>query len=241
MRLRLPVLALSALLGGNATAQEAAHPVKVTTDLGFVNTAGNTDITSLNLGERLVYRNADSVWSFSQFASAVYGRTSGQETANQLAAGVRLDRGLGSRLYLFSTLKWDKDRFAGISRRLEEVLGLSWRAIDSKRDVLVAEVGSAFTQKQATTGVDENSVAVRSAGTYRHSLTETAFVQQLLEVLPNVEDGQDVRINSESSLVAPISRNIAVKLAYAIKFDNQPEPSFKKTDRLFTSGIQIVF
>ena len=78
-------------------AAQTAHRTSLTTDLGFVNTAGNTEITTLNLGEKLGYHTADSLWLFSQFASAVYGRTSGQETANQLAAGVRLDRGLGAR------------------------------------------------------------------------------------------------------------------------------------------------
>ena len=62
-----------------------------------------------------------------------------------------------------------------------------------------------------------------------------------MEFLPNLQESRDVRLNTETSLVAPLSGKVAIKLAYAIRFDNLPEPGFKKTDRVFTSGVQIVF
>lgn len=240
---RFCAVALIVTLGWQARlpAQDAARPVTIVTDLGFVNTAGNTEITTLNLGERLTFRSSDSTWLFNQFAGAVYGRTSGQETAKQLNAGIRLDRHLASTLFLFLGVKWDKDRYAGIERRFEEILGLSWRAIETPRNVLVLEGGSAFTQKQAITGVDDNFVAARGAADFKHSLSEKAFFRQLVEVLPNLEDGDDLRLNTETSLVAPLSSKIAIKMAYGIRYDKQPEIGFKKTDRVFTSGVQIVF
>jgi putative salt-induced outer membrane protein YdiY len=38
-----------------------------------------------------------------------------------------------------------------------------------------------------------------------------------------------------------LSTNIALKVSYVIRFDNLPEPGFKKTDRLLTSGVQVTF
>ena len=70
-------------------------------------------------------------------------------------------------------------------------------------------------------------------------LTDKAYVQQLAEFLPNIETGNDFRLNTETALVAPISRAFAVKVAYTIHFDNLPEPGFKKTDRVLSSGIQV--
>ena len=60
-------------------------------------------------------------------------------------------------------------------------------------------------------------------------------------MLVNLEQSEDARINSETSVVAPISQAIAMKAAYLIRFDYLPEPGFEKTDRIFTTGIQIVF
>ncbi|MND03960.1 hypothetical protein D3C83_240200 [compost metagenome] len=56
-----------------------------------------------------------------------------------------------------------------------------------------------------------------------------------------MRDGDDYRLNSESSLVAPISARIGLKLSQVARFDNRPEPGFKNTDLLFTTGIQITF
>ena len=39
--------------------------------------------------------------------------------------------------------------------------------------------------------------------------------------------------------MAPLSKRFAVKLSYAIRFDNLPEPGFERTDRVFTSGLQV--
>jgi putative salt-induced outer membrane protein YdiY len=58
-------------------------------------------------------------------------------------------------------------------------------------------------------------------------------------VLPDLETSKDLRVNSETAIVAPLSARFAVKLGYLIRFDNLPEPGFRKTDRLFTSGLQV--
>ena len=83
--------------------------------------------------------------------------------------------------------------------------------------------------------------AGRAAASFQQFVTETAYVSQDVEVLPNLDETDDVRLNAESALTAPISSRIAVKLTYAVKFDNVPEPGFEKTDRIFTAGLQIVF
>ena len=66
-------------------------------------------------------------------------------------------------------------------------------------------------------------VSGRTAGVYRHNFTKAAFAQQSIEVLPNLKEGDDYRINSETSVVAPISRHIALKSAFVIHFVNLPE------------------
>jgi putative salt-induced outer membrane protein YdiY len=48
-------------------------------------------------------------------------------------------------------------------------------------------------------------------------------------------------MNAEASLVAPLSRHLALKLGYVLRFDNLPEPGVEKTDRFLTSGLQITF
>jgi hypothetical protein len=42
-------------------------------------------------------------------------------------------------------------------------------------------------------------------------------------------------------LTAPLSRPIALRVSYLIRFDNLPEPGFETTDRILTTGVQIAF
>ena len=61
----LPVVALALAAGTSLHAQDAPPPPwEFTSDLGFVNASGNTSVTTLNVGERLI-RRLDS-WQFTQ-------------------------------------------------------------------------------------------------------------------------------------------------------------------------------
>src|SRR5262245_24499062 len=68
-------------------------------DLGFVNVSGNTSVTTLNVGERLVRRVKR--WEFKQEFGTVYGETDGRESSNLWRAGVRGDYALASRFALY--------------------------------------------------------------------------------------------------------------------------------------------
>jgi putative salt-induced outer membrane protein len=224
------------------TAQSAPTPTdsfRLAFDLGYVNTAGNTDVTTLNFGEHLTYGSGG--WLLAHRFVAVEGRSGGDETAAQYKTDGRLDRAFSSRFGAYALAGYERNVFAGIGRRLEEGAGLTAKAVAQAHDLLAAEGGVSFIQQRSTARVDDTFAAGRAALSYQHSFTETATFVQTIEVLANLENSQDRRINSETSLTAPISQRIALKSAYLIRYDHQPEPGFKTTDRVFTTGIQIVF
>ena len=236
------MLVVLAISSRPAAAQDSLpDQLKTSVNLGFVNVAGNTQLTTLSGDERLEYITLDSLWRFSQSFAAVYGRNEDSTTASSFKANGRVDRTITSRLSAFAGAGWERNRFAGISRRFEEIVGLAYQLLALERDELSVEGGAAFNQQKSIAGVSDNFVAARAAGSYKHLFNETAYFLQLAEFLPNLDDGDDLRINTESSLVAPLSNVIALKLSYAIKFDNLPEPGFEKTDRIFTSGVQVTF
>ena len=42
-----------------------------------------------------------------------------------------------------------------------------------------------------------------------------------------------------TALVAPLTRNIAIRLGYLMRYDAVPSPGFRKLDTTFTTGIQV--
>lgn len=222
-----------------ATQDAPPPPLQVQADLGLMSAAGNSAITTLNAGEKVTFtRNA---LTLTQTFAVVYGRTGDSTTTNQWKASVRSDFEVAGPLGLYARGAFERNTTAGIARRFEEAAGLAAQILTLERTTLDAEVGAALNQQTSTADVTTSFASGRAAFSFKQFLSATAFATQDLEALPNFDETDDLRLNSETALTAPISTRIAVKLAYTIKFDNVPEPGFEKTDRIFSAGIQVVF
>jgi putative salt-induced outer membrane protein len=232
---------LALLLAASAVSAQEATPVvtKISADFGYVQAAGNSQVTTTSVGQKLTQQRG--LLSFEQSFAFVYGEQQGQVNTNFLAAGIRADYKLGGHFSTFASFTYDRNRFSGIERRFEENLGLAWRAIGSESDTLRFEAGGSITQQKSTDGSVNDFPAARAAVAYRHLFSATSYFRQTVEAIPNFKDTDDFRVNTESSVVAPISARVGVKLSYVVRFDHLPEPGFQKTDRIFTTGVQITF
>lgn len=220
-------------------AQAPKDSFRLAFDLGFVNASGNTDVTTLNVGEHLSY--VTGPWTLAHQTIAIEGRSHGAETAAQYSTDLRIDRAFSPRFGAYALAGWYRNPFAGIGRRFGEGAGLTAKIIAQPHDVLSGEAGISFVQERNTALVTNSFSAGRGAVLYKHSFTDAANLQEALELLQNLKASVDRRVNSETSLTAPLSKRISLKAAYLIRFQNLPEPGFKKTDRVFTTGVQIVF
>ncbi|MEP6765148.1 MAG: DUF481 domain-containing protein [Gemmatimonadaceae bacterium] len=239
---RITQLSLAAAVFAAPLALRAQDPPKpkpqeFTADLGFVSTSGNSKVTTLNIGEKLIVRRAK--WEHKQQFGAVYGAEDGKQTSNLLFANIRTDYALSKSITAFGYVGYDRNTFAGIARRFEEAAGLAVKIINSDRDQWNAEVGLALNQQLSTTDSTLNFTSLRSGTSYKHFFSKTAYAFQGLEYLPSFKDSQDYRINSETSIVAPLSAHMSMKAGYIIRFDNVPEPAHVKSDRIFTTGLQF--
>ncbi|MDF2772918.1 MAG: hypothetical protein K0S86_2413 [Geminicoccaceae bacterium] len=222
-----------------AAAPDTARPLKVTAALAYLDASGNTDVTSLSITERLEWTRPRYLWA--QFVNVINGTTDGEESANLFAAGVRGDWKPHGRLSVYTLVNYDRNRFANIGRRFEEGLGLGYAAIDRPKHRLTTELGAQFVQQRNLDRVSDNFLAGRVAELYRYTFRENAYFEERVEYLPNLETTDDYRVNGEANLVAPLSRRLAIKLGYVVRFDNLTEPGIEKTDRFFTTGLQIAF
>lgn len=247
------LLATATFAAGALQAQDAASKTSFTGNIGYVSTAGNTSVSTLNLGDKFVAQSGDGRVAFTQTLNVVYGRAEGEKNAENYKAALRLDYGLGGSLFLFGLAGWDRNVFGGISRRFEETVGLAWRAVRLPSDELTVELGLSLFQQRNTVsgnGLDDNYAAGRAGVAYKHTFNKTTFVTQDLEFIPNFETGEDWRLNSETAVVAPISTHIGLKLGYVVRYDNlpglapPPNPTaarLETTDRFFTAGLTISY
>ncbi len=241
------VLAMAAALAdsGKSAAKPAPNPApkvapfRFTGDAGYVYTSGNTSVQTLNLGDKILAK-VDGLLFTQQFA-VVQGRSDGKAVASSWRSELRTDAALHAGTGVYASVTYERNTFAGLASRVGTVTGLSAQVVKTKTDKLVVEGGVSLTSQRGTgdSGQDQDFLGGRAATAYVHQLGPRAAISQSVELLPDFRDGSDLRINTETDLLAPFTHRAAVKLSYVVHFDGVPEPGYETTDRLFTSGIQV--
>jgi putative salt-induced outer membrane protein len=243
LRFRGSVATAALLLAPLTATAQAPAPSRfgIVLDLGFVSSSGNTDVTTFSLGEKASWKPNDR-WSFAQLVRSVYGQTGDSVTANSLNAGISADYsflGFVKGIGLTAGATYERNEFSGIERRTEQSLGLVWRGATASADSLRIDAGAVATQQVGVDDSDDSFVSARAGLWYKRPIGAGAYFQQTIEALPNLETSEDWRVNSETALVAPISARIGLKLSYVVRYDNLPQPTFEKSDRILTAGVQI--
>ena len=231
---------LAVLLGALAltSAPDTGKHVFFTGNAGLITTKGNTEITSVDVGDRFVVTGGR--WKLTQTAAVTYARNHDSVTAELWHGTLRGDRAISGRASVYGSAEVERNTFAGIRLRYAPSLGLSLMALASPHDTLRVEIGGGYTSEKAVPpDADRHYAAGRVAMVYHHSLGPKASFDQSLEYLPNFKAGRDYRINSETAVTAPISRAIAMKASYVIRYEGLPQPGFEKTDRILVTGVQV--
>ena len=209
-------------------------------DLSFVNTSGNTNITTTGFSEKFIARPGWR-WTITQTAGVVYGRNGGEVNAENYRAGLNIEMAYTPRAGLYALGTFERNIFRGIAARYEASAGLSALLWVGDKDELKFEAGIARIDQRATDDVIARFFSGRVNTVYRYNFRPSTYFEQTLEILPNLREADDLRINARTALVAPISRHIGLKMSYVVQWDNQPQPTFKETDTTLQTGLQLTF
>ena len=258
--LELGVIGLTLTVVGSLSAQDGPAPVVTdaqqpappppkpapppwtvfTADLGVVNTAGNSNVTTANVS------NAFSVWTdhsnkLSQTFGLVYGTNNGKVQTNLWTAGLRDSYILSQVVGLYGLFAFDRNTFAGIEQRFEEGLGASLVPVNKGRNRLEFDLGGSYIQQRTTAGVETDYGAGRAGLIYRYTFAKESYFQEAVDDLADFTNFSNYRINSQTDFVAPLSKHVALKVGYQVRYSNQPPPGFKTTDRFLTTDLQFNF
>ncbi|MBL0173233.1 MAG: DUF481 domain-containing protein [Gemmatimonadaceae bacterium] len=236
----------SASLGAQS-APPAPKTFEGSASLGFSQTSGNANATTTNVTNKLKYTMKG--WAIAQDLVFFYGEANSKVNANFWNGGFRGERRLMPRLGMFVATRFDRNALQGISSRFEEGVGVDITAMQSPNNKLTLSLGGSMFQQTLTPGststFNRNYPAARAGLDYKHKFSELAFVQQMAEYLPNLSDTQSYLLNTETALVAPLIKNLGLKVGYVVRYNARPPVRntvvLKKTDTFFSSGITYSF
>ncbi len=250
-------LVLSALFAASSLSAQSPAPVpapapkpklfEFSGTAGFAQTNGNANTLSTNFGDKVKYTAKG--WILSQDLAFFYGEADDKVNANFWNGGLRAERVIMKRLGVFAMGRFDRNVLQGVARRFEEGVGLDAKIVVAPKDKLSAQLGASAFQFTATPGSTAtgkaNYPALRLGADYKHNFSELAYFQQTGEYLPNLSDANAYLFNTESSLVAPLSKRLALKFGYLVRYNSAPPVKsgvqLKTTDTFFSSGITFSY
>ena len=238
---------------GRVAAQAAAAslapkkpPYEFVADFSLAASQGNQEVTTVSLGQRYSY--AFPTWKFSQTASALRGTANGVKNAELYQAGARGDYNLTKKLTAYLSIDGLRNTPAGLNSQFAEGVGLGYQFVDTDEDKLRLSAGLGALQRSFVgVGGNQNDFVGNTGGLYRHLFSKVSYFEQTASFTPNFTTSDAWLFTTQSSLVAPLSARLGIKVAYLINYNNAPplKPSsterFKKFDGLLTTGIQFTY
>lgn len=225
-----------------ATPAPPAKAWKDTADLGLVITSGNTDNTNFSLANVLTFTKGPAELEFR--ARALRVKTTSRSvtpdfedpqrprlrieetettTTENFDLRLRFQQTVHKRLGWFTAASWEQNRPAGLASRTTLGGGLTYNFSVHPSQVLRVEAGLEGTREAPENGDRRSHTGGRLAARHERDITRSARLTAGLELLQNFQDTQDYRANAEVGLASAINNWLALKVAYSLKYDHQPQ------------------
>ena len=191
-------------------------------ELGFLSTKGNTDTESLNLKVSVTYTTPS--WDHKLKLETLETKDREIKTADRFEANYRTRYKLSDIDYVFGSLRYEDDVFAGFDQRTTEIIGYSRDYIKSDTFKLTAEYGVGAKQTDFTDGTETDEGVIRLAVDMEYKISDTSNLKQLL----SIEEGEENTLKeSVTELKVRINAALALKSTIKVK-DNSVVPVGKK-------------
>lgn len=235
----LSAVALLLLAPLPAAGQQTATPKKVWSneaEVGFVHTAGNSSTTTFSLADRFTYN-----WHFAELRlRAEFFRTESTDRVlvNEVGGVIetlvdRVDteryevagqfrQNVMGQLFWYALGSWYRNRPAGVTNRWLGSGGVGYRLVEREGLLLAGEVGVGLTREELTNGHSDDFVDLRGFAEAKVGLSDTADLHADLELLRNLQDSADTRVNASAALTSRINRRFALRVGWSLKYDRQP-------------------
>jgi putative salt-induced outer membrane protein len=232
------VAEIDAVVGSMAAAVAAAKDAKMREagflanwkgqgEAGFGVTSGNSSETSGYAGIGLVKDDFKLRHKVNIAADYQKSGTPKKTTKERYSASYGLDYKVDDRLYFWGLLGWERDPFAGYSRRLTEGAGVGYRLLNEPDMTLDLEAGPSLRQTKFVTGLSKSALSGRGALAYRWKISSTLAFSEDLTLF--VGGGNNTYLTA-TGLTAALSQDFSARLSYNTQTESKPPFGRKKTD-----------
>jgi putative salt-induced outer membrane protein YdiY len=173
----------------------------------------------------------------------------------------RYDYKLSDRLFVTTGVGWERNRFSGIDNRWLGDAGLGYIFVNTERTSFRGALGLTYTSEDYTVDDDRDGsfVGARAGWDFRQKLFDNTTLTHTLLADENLEDTEDLRLDSQLGLHVAMSSRLGLRLNWRLLWDNQPALAefplflggidtgttvlapYKKTDQGFSVSLVFSF
>jgi putative salt-induced outer membrane protein len=244
------IAACAVLASGLTYAQATVKPDGVwrgALGAGLTFTDGNSRSSAFNLNAETIRATANDKTRI--YGAALYGRSSGKETANQLRAGGRYDHDLTPQVFGFGGVDLERDKLGNIEMRVAPSVGLGYHVIKNANTTfdVFGGVGYVYDKYFNATTIDGKirdtygrpELLLGEAST--HKISASTSFRQSFTIYPNLSNRGEFRSVFDAGLAVAMSSSLSLTVGLVNRYNSDPGLNIKKSDTLFVTGIAAKF
>lgn len=214
------------------------------TSFSLLMTSGNSQDFSLGLDTE---QNLELNKNHIQFkGSIIYSESDGSKDSEVYYSHLQYRRVLSSKAYTVGSGRFERNVLSGYNYRFALSVGAGYLWKKSEKIELSSEAGFGWSQENNIKKNGGNNISLTFASCListklKISISKTSELSFDELFFLNLDDTKDYRISSLASISVNISRYLALKISYQIKYNHSPVPGFKSTDHYILSSLVLNF
>lgn len=214
------------------------------TSLSLLYTSGNSQELTLGFDSEQNFRHQKNLVQFK--GSVIYSESDGSKKSELFYSHLEYKREVSSKAYILGFGRVEKNELAGYKYRIVLSAGGGYFWKKTEKLTLSSEGALGWNTEKNIEIITDTDVGLSFASLMvsnklKTNVTSTTeFVEHLI-LFFNLKTGKDYRISSMASLAVNISKYLALKLSYQLKYNHAPVPGFKNIDNYFLSSLVLNF
>lgn len=220
--------------------------------MGFALARGNSNTTNLAVGFNADRKtHADEIKAY---VTSVYSTTGviagGTVTANEILGGMRYDRDLTPRLFVFVGADFTHDALQSLDLQQIYSAGLGWHVIKHPTttfDVLgganyTRDSFSGATATSASTTVNQSFPALTLGEDFAKKIGSTSSITEDFTYYPDLQAFSQYRYAADAGWSTQIKKWLGFQVTFSDRYiSNPPILGTKNNDLLFSTGLKFSF
>jgi len=232
----LSTVVTAALVVAAQAADKDANALVTHTELGYIQTDGNTKTKTFNLDA-----NAKKAWNKHQLSLKLegqYGSAEDIETKKKYLFEANYDYAFTDTFAFNYLAGYKSDIFAGFDYQMYTGPGAKYQAVKTKSHDLSLTGNILYSSdKYRVDNHIDNYTGYKAGGIYLWNIQNNLKFTQELGYRGSFEDSDIYFVNSKTALTTKISDIFSAGISYKIDYVNQPTPGLKNQDTTLTMNL----